>query len=124
LPAEHNPVRQIFRVVGYARENTVVFWSIIGASWYWFLGSVYLTQLPNFTRETLGGAPAVVSFLLVLFLVGICLGALVCDRLSRRIIEPAVVPIGALVLLLMGTDLTLAGRAFSQWHAPVTEGAL
>ncbi|HEY7884364.1 MAG TPA: MFS transporter [Cellvibrionaceae bacterium] len=124
LPIERNPFKQIVRVVGYARENTLVFWSIMGASWYWFLGSVYLTQLPNFTRETLAGAPAVVSFLLVLFLVGICLGALVCDRLSRRIIEPAVVPIGALVLLVMGTDLTFAGKAFAQWHAPASEGVL
>lgn len=116
-PRVRNPLVQIVRVLGYARENTQVFWCIMGASWYWFLGSVYLTQLPNFTRAVLFGAPLVVSFLLVLFLLGICAGALLCNRLSRRLVEPAVVPLGALLVLLAGVDLALAGKAFSGAHA-------
>src|SRR5690625_6134250 len=46
-----NPYRQGLRSIGFARENDMVFWSIIGSSWYWFLGTFYLTQLPNFTRD-------------------------------------------------------------------------
>jgi len=116
-----NPVMQIARVMGYARENPQVFWCIIGASWYWFLGSVYLTQLPNFTRTVIHGAPLVVSFLLLVFLLGICIGALLCHRLSRGLVEPAIVPLGALLVLLAGFDLALTGRAFAEVQATGTE---
>lgn len=116
---KHNPFGQIWRTLGYARENAMVFWSIIGASWYWFLGSVYLTQLPNFTRTSLFGAPAAVSLLLALFLLGICIGALLCERISRRQVEPGVSLLGALIVLAAGLDLAFAGQAFGAQHAPI-----
>ncbi len=123
LRLEANPYKQTLRTLACARENPMVFWCIIGNSWYWFLGSVYLTQLPNFTRSVLSGASLVVSLLLILFLVGICLGALLCARLSRGQIEPALVPLGALLVLLFGVDLAFAGQSFAAVH-PAVEGAL
>ncbi|MEM7019199.1 MAG: MFS transporter, partial [Pseudomonadota bacterium] len=36
--------------IKFARENRTVFLSIMGNSWFWFLGSAYLAQLPNYTR--------------------------------------------------------------------------
>lgn len=114
----HSPFGQTLRTLRYARENAMVFWSIIGASWYWFLGSVYLTQLPNFTRTSLFGAPEAVSMLLVLFLVGICFGALLCERISRRQVEPGVSLLGALIVLAAGLDLAFAGQAFAAHNYP------
>ncbi len=124
LQLHSNPWRQTLRTLAYARENPMVFWCIIGASWYWFLGSVYLTQLPNFTRGTLFGTPAVVSALLALFLAGICCGALLCERISRRRVEPGVVPLGALLVAVFGADLALAGFAFAAAHAPADADSL
>lgn len=120
---QHNILTQTVRTLRYAREYPMVFWSIMGASWYWFLGSVYLTQLPNFTRSVLYGSPAVVSVLLTLFLLGICVGALLCERLSRRTVEPAIVPLGALLVALFGLDLAWAGAAFERAHA-LSDGEL
>ena len=65
-----NPVRQYRRSFAHACENRMVFWSIIGISWYWFLGSVYLTQLPNLVRTVLGGAPPVGAAVFGLFFNG------------------------------------------------------
>ncbi|MGD8175585.1 MFS transporter [Marinimicrobium sp. ARAG 43.8] len=124
LRLESNPYRQMRRTLLRGWENPMVFWCIIASSWYWFLGSIYLTQLPNFTRSVLSGESLVVSMLLVLFLVGICFGALLCDRLARRQVEPAVVPLGALLVLLFGLDLAWAGQAFAAAHPPVTEDGL
>src|SRR5690625_7727971 len=90
----------------------MVFCSIIGSSWYWFLGTFYLTQLPNFTRATLFGEAQVISVLLAVFIFGIGLGALLCERLSRRDVEPGVTPLGAFLVLIFGIDLALAGFAF------------
>ncbi|WP_339617703.1 MFS transporter [uncultured Gilvimarinus sp.] len=111
-PIQPNPLRQMARTMGYARQNKTVFWCLVGVSWYWFLGSVYLTQLPNFTREVLGGSASAVTFLLVLFLVGVVAGSLLCEKLSKHKIEPALVPLGALLVGLGGGGLALAGASF------------
>lgn len=115
-----NPYTQGLRSIGYARQNDMVFWSIIGSSWYWFLGTFYLTQLPNFTRATLFGEAQVISVLLAVFIFGIGLGALLCERLSRREVEPGVTPLGALLVLIFGIDLALAGFAFGAAHTPAS----
>jgi len=124
LKLHGNPYRQVMRSLACAREQKTVFWAVIGTGWYWFLGSVYLTQLPNFTRSVLSGASAVVSLLLILFLAGICLGALLCERISRKQVEPALVPLASVLVLVFGVDMALAGMAFAEAHAPSEAGAL
>lgn len=113
-----NPLRQMARTMAYARQNKTVFWCLVGVSWYWFLGSVYLTQLPNFTREVLGGSASTVTCLLVLFLAGIVAGALVCEKLSRHKIEPGLVPMGALLIGLAGVALALSGITLERAPQP------
>ena len=87
------------------RENHTVFNSVLGVSWFWFLGATYITQLPNFTRLTLGANEQVVTFFLALFCIGIGLGSLACERLSNRTIELGLVPIGSIGLTIFGADL-------------------
>ena len=87
------------------RENRTVFNSVLGVSWFWFLGATYITQLPNFTRLTLGANEQVVTFFLALFCIGIGIGSLTCERLSNRTIELGLVPIGSIGLTVFGADL-------------------
>ncbi|WP_020208320.1 MFS transporter [Gilvimarinus chinensis] len=116
-----NPLRQIVRSFSYVRRNRLVLVSVLAFSWYWFLGSVYLTQLPNFSRELINGEGSVVSCLLVAFLLGVCSGALLCNRLSRGQVEPAIVPLGGLMVLVFGVELALAGQSFAVNHPPLDE---
>ena len=39
-------------MIRQARERKDVFLAILGISWFWFLGVVFLTQIPAFTRQT------------------------------------------------------------------------
>jgi|TARA_B110000116_G_scaffold203429_1_gene178485 MFS family permease len=107
-----NPLRQYRRCFAHACENRMVFWSIIGISWYWFLGSVYLTQLPNLVRSVLGGAPPLVPLFLVFFLMGTCAGAALTSRLSRGRVEPGLVPLGGVLITLVGCDLYWAASSY------------
>ncbi|MBU2886117.1 MFS transporter [Gilvimarinus agarilyticus] len=117
VAVEHNPWKLIKRTLSYARENKTVFWSVVGFSWYWFLGSVYLTQLPNFARTILLGEASSVTLLLVAFLLGVCGGALLCEKLSRKQLEPALVPLGGLLIVVLGLDIAIAGQSFyAQYH--------
>ena len=87
-----------------------MFNSILGISWFWFLGSAYLAQLPGFTRYHLGGDSGVYTMLLATFSIGIGAGSLLCERLSGGRIEIGLVPLGAIGLTVFGIDLYFAGE--------------
>lgn len=91
--------------IKFLKSNRTVFLSILGVSWFWFLGATYLVQLPNYTKTTLGGDEQVVTFLLTLFTLGIGSGSLLCNRLSGNKIEIGLVPFGSIGLTLFGIDL-------------------
>ncbi|TKF08921.1 MFS transporter [Enterovibrio norvegicus] len=97
--------QQMKTTLGIAKRDKVVLQSIMGISWFWFLGASYLTQFPNYAKLHLGGNEASVSFLLTLFSVGIAIGSLLCDKLSAHRIEPGIVPIGSLGLTVFGAHL-------------------
>ena len=108
LKLKWNTLSESFNNLNALRENRTVFNSVLGVSWFWFLGSTYITQLPNFTRLSLGANEQVVTFFLALFCVGIGIGSLTCERLSNRTIELGLVPIGSIGLTIFGADLFFA----------------
>ncbi|MCY4420912.1 MAG: MFS transporter [Gammaproteobacteria bacterium] len=108
LKIRWNPVVETYRNLSALRKHGAVFFAILGISWFWFLGATYITQLPNFTRLALGANAQVVTFFLALLCVGIGVGSLLCERLSRRSIELGLVPIGSIGLTLFGTDIFFA----------------
>jgi 1-acyl-sn-glycerol-3-phosphate acyltransferase len=99
---------ETYRNIKFLKSNRVVFLSILGISWFWFLGATYLVQLPNYTKTTLGGNEQVVTFLLTLFTVGIGTGSLLCNRLSGKKVEIGLVPFGSIGLTLFGVDMYMS----------------
>ena len=97
------------RIIGYARENLTVFWSIIAISWFWFYGATFLSLVPSYTRDVLAGNEHITTMLLAAFTVGIATGSLLCERLSGRRVEMGLVPMGAAGLFLFAFDLYLVG---------------
>ncbi|PSV58527.1 MFS transporter [Photobacterium sp. GB-3] len=99
------PIKQTRSTMAIARQDKTIFQCIMGISWFWFLGACYLTQFPNYAKISLGGNAASVSFLLMLFSIGIAIGSMCCDRLSQHRIDPGIVPIGSLGITLFGSGL-------------------
>jgi hypothetical protein len=66
-----NPFSETWRNLKLARGNVVVFRSLLGISWMWFFGAVFLSQFPSFAKEVLHGDEQVASLLLVVFSIGI-----------------------------------------------------
>lgn len=108
LKINWNPLTETWRTIGLARKIESVYLSILGISWFWFLGAAYLTQLPNYTRDVLRGSGNVVTLLLAVFSIGIGMGSLFCERLSGRKVELGLVPLGSLGLSVFGIDLFFA----------------
>lgn len=105
-----NPVSETWRNLKLAHGNTVVFRSMLGISWMWFFGAVFLANFPAFAKEVLHGNEQVASLLLVVFSVGIGVGSLLCERLSHRHVEIGLVPLGAIGMTVFAVDLYFASR--------------
>ena len=105
-----NPFSETWRNLKLAHGNLVVFRSLLGISWMWFFGAAFLAQFPAFAREVLHGDEQVASLLLVVFSVGIGVGSLLCEVLSRRHVEIGLVPFGAIGMSAFSIDLYFASR--------------
>ena len=103
-----NPVTETLHNLKLAHGNIVVFRSLLGISWMWFFGAVFLGQFPSFAKEVLHGNEQVASLLLVVFSVGIGTGSLLCEVLSRRHVEIGLVPLGAIGMSVFAVDLYFA----------------
>ncbi|MDI1347976.1 MFS transporter [Aquabacterium sp.] len=110
LQINWNPVSETWRNLKLAAEYPSVFRSLLGISWMWFFGAVFLAQFPSFARDVLGGDEHVASLLLVVFSVGIAVGSLLCETFSHRHVEIGLVPIGAVGMTVFAFDLYLASR--------------
>ncbi len=102
------PVGETLRLVRETAAQRTVFLSILGISWFWFLGATYLAQFLVYARDVLGGGPDVFTLLLATFSVAIAAGSMLCSRLSHGRVEIGLVPFGAAGLTLFGLDLVLA----------------
>jgi 1-acyl-sn-glycerol-3-phosphate acyltransferase len=105
-----NPISETIRNLKLAHENVVVFRSLLGISWMWFFGAVFLSQFPSLAKQVLHGDEHVASMLLVVFSVGIGIGSLLCEVLSRRHVEIGLVPLGAIGMTVFSVDLYFATR--------------
>jgi 1-acyl-sn-glycerol-3-phosphate acyltransferase len=110
LKINWNPVTETWRNLRLASENVVVFRSMLGISWMWFFGAVFLSQFPSFAKEVMHGNEQVASMLLVVFSIGIATGSLLCEVLSKRHVEIGLVPLGAIGMSVFAVDLYFASR--------------
>jgi len=110
LSINWNPLTETWRNLKIGHENIVVWRAMLGISWFWFYGAIYLAQLPAYTRDVLGGGEHVFTLLLAVFSVGIGVGSLLCEKLSGRRVEIGLVPFGSIGLTLFAIDLWLASR--------------
>jgi 1-acyl-sn-glycerol-3-phosphate acyltransferase len=110
LKINWNPFSETWRNLKLAHGNVVVFRSLLGISWMWFFGAVFLSQFPSFAKEVLHGNEQVASLLLVVFSIGIGTGSLLCEVLSRRHVEIGLVPLGAIGMSIFSVDLYFASK--------------
>jgi 1-acyl-sn-glycerol-3-phosphate acyltransferase len=113
LKINWNLFTETWRNFQFMRGNRTVFLSILGISWFWFFGAMFITQFPNLSKNVLAGDEHVVTLLLVVFSIGIGAGSLLCERLSGHKIEIGLVPFGSIGMTLFAVDLyfALAGYA-------------
>lgn len=123
LTLDWNIFRQSWLILrlGLKQQVPSVSRSIVGNSWFWFLGATYLTQIPGFSKDYLHGDESVVTLILTMFSVGIALGSVLCERLSGHKVEIGLVPFGSLGLTVFGlliwglSGSVVAGEELYNW---------
>ncbi|MBL8514229.1 MAG: MFS transporter [Betaproteobacteria bacterium] len=110
LKVNWNPVSETIANLKIANRNRAVFLSMIGISWLWFFGSIFLTSFTGFAKEVLSGNEQVVTLLLAVFSIGIGLGSVLCEKMSGHKIEIGLVPFGSIGMTLFAVDLYFASR--------------
>ncbi|PZP24150.1 MFS transporter [Pseudomonas kuykendallii] len=121
LALDWNIFRQSWRILRMGLgQRPSVSRSLVGNSWFWFLGAIYLTQIPTYAKSLLYGDEGVVTLILTVFSVGIALGSALCEKLSGHKVEIGLVPFGSFGLSLFGILLWWHSGGFPQAAEPHT----
>lgn len=110
LSLNRNPFVETLRNLAYARQNRSAFGALLGISWFWLYGAIFLVHIPLYAKEILHGDETSVTLLLVVFIVGIGAGSMLCDWLirQRRARVGWLIFAGGIGLSLCAFDLYLA----------------
>ncbi len=114
LKIQWNPIPESIAILKLARKQLAVRNSILGVSWFWFVGTVLTGNLPVYAEMHLGGTPTLYVFALAVFSIGVGVGSLLCEKLSARTVEIGLVPLGAIGMSACIVHLALAPAIAAQ----------
>jgi hypothetical protein len=115
LKLDWNIFTQSWRILRMGlRQRPAVSRSLVGTSWFWFFGAIYLTQIPSYGKDLLQGDESVVTLILTVFSVGIAWGSMLCERMSGHKVEIGLVPFGSIGLTIFGVLLWWHSKDFPQ----------
>jgi acyl-[acyl-carrier-protein]-phospholipid O-acyltransferase/long-chain-fatty-acid--[acyl-carrier-protein] ligase len=103
-----NPWTSTFHLLKTLYANQRLWDGMVVVSWFWLVGAVVLSLLPALVKDIVGGSEGVVTLCLAIFTIGIALGSLVAAHFSHMRPNLALVPIGAIIMGLVGLDLAWA----------------
>ncbi len=92
-------------IIKKTRYRRVVYLCILGISWFWLVSSIIVNEIPILIKVSINAAPSVLTFVLVVFGIGISVGSLLCSRLLNDKIEATYVPLAAFGIAFVLYDL-------------------
>ena len=79
-----------------AYPQTGIWRSMLGISWFWTVGTIWLAFIPPYVAEQLHADKTIANLFFALFSLGIGFGALLCQRLLKGEISAKYVPLAGL----------------------------
>ncbi|MBX3017923.1 MAG: MFS transporter [Bdellovibrionaceae bacterium] len=118
LKIQYNPIPTFGEMWRLIREREAVFNSVLAVSWFWFFGAGLLSILPIYCKEYLNVDESVVTAFLTMFTLGIGVGSLLCEKLSKTMVEIGLVPLGSLGMSVFLLDLVFVAPSWDTFNAP------
>ncbi len=86
---------------------------IILISLFWFMGSAYFTLIPIYGKELLDATAANVSLLTLALAIGVGIGSVICEKISRQTIDLGLVSIAITLISIVSIEVYLLGERSS-----------
>jgi MFS family permease len=99
-----NPVTETIKNVRTFWAQQTLWVGIVAISWFWFFGATLLAQFPNLAKHVLQGSERDFISLLSIFSVGVGVGSIWCEKLSKGKPELGLVMLGALGMSVFTWD--------------------
>ena len=103
-------IKPTYEIIKITKEVKSVWLAVLGISWFWLVGAVLLSIFPVYVKNILNGPESVVTLFLALFSIGVALGSIICEKMSRGHLELGLVPIGSIGMTVFLVDLFLIGK--------------
>lgn len=95
LKISFNIYSQTKQIIAHTKHEKTVWLSIVGISWFWFVGITFLSQFPIYAKDIIGGNELIVTLFLSVFSIGIGIGSVMCNKLLKGKINGRLVPFGS-----------------------------
>jgi MFS family permease len=110
LKINWNPITETIKNVKLIWGQQQIWLAIVAISWFWFFGATLLAQFPNLAKNVLRGDESVFILLLSVFSIGIGIGSLLCEKLSKGKLQLGLVVFGAIGISIFAADLYYSAR--------------
>jgi len=103
-----NLVRSSWSLICDARPQTGIWRSMLGISWFWTIGAIWLSFIPPYVADELKADKGVATLFLTIFSLGIGVGSLLCQRLQNGEISAKYVPLAGIGISVSTAVFVLA----------------
>lgn len=110
IEINHNFIAENTNIIKYAFKKKQIFLSILGISWFWFIGSTFLSQIPNLSQDILGADQTVVTLFMSVFSIGVCVGSILSNKLLGNEITTKYIFLASIGISIFGIDLFFGTR--------------
>ncbi len=84
LQIDRVPFRMFAKLYHILKSQPGVHLSVIGISWFWFIGSCVLALIPTLCKDVFSAPESVVTTFLAMFSIGVGLGSMACEVLVKK----------------------------------------
>ncbi len=120
LDVDWNIFRATYNMLKQIGQQPGLLLPIFTISWFWLIGAVLLTKLPDYTNYVLNADNVVFAFFLALFSIGIGIGSMMINKLLSGRITLHYVPMAMMGLSLFAVDLFWVSRHATADHPTYT----
>ena len=112
-PFRINPLAEVIIGTRHLLKERALTLTVIGISYFWFLGALFQMDLLLFGSEVLKASDLKVGLMVTALAIGIGAGSMLAGRLSGNKVEVGLVPLGAVFMGIFCIGLYGAGRSYS-----------
>lgn len=114
IKVDYSFFRPTWEILKLTARDKKIFKTVIGISWFWFMGAAILSILPTYSKDVLGGDKTVATLFLALFTIGMGVGSFLVAKISDKKVEIGVVPTAGVLMGVFLIDLYFTAGLYTK----------